>query len=65
MPLDPLTIQATLEAKLTAAGFDLSNEHCATSKLTKAIAETIHHEMTANAVVNTTGGPAAQTGTIS
>lgn len=65
MPLIAANIQATLEAKLTAAGFNLDNEHCVTAKFAKAIAETIHHEMTSNAVVNTTGGPAAQTGTIS
>lgn len=65
MPLDPLTIQATLEAKLTEAGFDLADANCSTSKFTKAIAETIHQEITNNAVVNTTGGPTAQTGTIS
>lgn len=65
MALSAIAIQATLEGKLVAAGFRLDNENCITSALAKAIAETIHHEMTANAVVNTTGGPYSQSGTIS
>jgi len=63
MPLSATAIQATLEGKLTAAGFDLSKG--SGSILAKAIAETIHEEITQNAVVNTTGSAAAQTGTIS
>jgi hypothetical protein len=63
MPLSSATIQATLEGKLTAAGFDLSKGSGAI--LTKAIAETIYEELTMHAVVNTQGSAAAQTGTIS
>lgn len=65
MPLIVTEMETRLNAKLTAAGFNLDHPNCVTKKLTRAIAEMMYEEITQNAVVNTTGSAAAQTGTIS
>lgn len=64
MPLNVVEMETRLNDKLIAAGFNLEHPKCFTKKLTRAIAEMMHEEITQNAVVHTTGSSTEQTGNI-
>ncbi|EIA1766291.1 hypothetical protein ACJZRZ_003197 [Vibrio parahaemolyticus] len=59
MAMNASTMQSLVEDKLTAAGFEINNEHASTKAFIKAICEAVTEEIQANAKANVTSGSSA------
>ncbi|ELB2104485.1 hypothetical protein QNZ87_003648 [Vibrio parahaemolyticus] len=59
MAMNASTMQSLVEDKLTAAGFELNNEHASTKAFIKAICEAVTEEIQANAKAQVTSGSSA------
>jgi len=61
MALSKSSLKGRVESELVAVGFDISNEHCASSKMAQAIANAVIDEITSNGQVVVTGGSSSGT----
>lgn len=56
MPMNAGTLESLIVSKLEAAGFKTNGEHAFVSIMAKAVAEAVVEHVTADALVEVTGG---------